>query len=137
VTALILQEFGRNPDRLLVTRGEFTKWWNEQASKGGLEQLIRDRAYDALGLTKQLLEPDGSRSRIFDQGMVDSLKADVGEELTAIFADLKVPTASKLYDMPSRRPLTSFRDVDAPIAFGTLSNSQRALERLRPVGKGD
>jgi hypothetical protein len=136
VTALILQEFGRKPARLLLLRGEFTKWWNEEAHNS-LEDKIRERAYDSLGLTKQLLEPDGTLTRIFDQGMVDSLKADVDMELQAIFADLKMPTATKLPQMLTRQPLTSFRDVDAPIGFGALNNSQRALDRLRPAGEGD
>jgi Helicase conserved C-terminal domain len=137
VTGLILQEFGRKPTpRFLLMRSDFTRWWNDEA-RNGLEDRIRDRVYDSLGLTKLLLEPDGGHTRIFDQGMVDSLKADVDLELQTIFADLKMPSASKLHEMLTRRPLTSFRDVDAPIVFGTLNNSTQALNRLRPAGEDD
>lgn len=137
VCAIILQEYGRTPPRPLLFRTDFTRWWNEANGSGQLEDELKERAFDSLGLSKRLLEPDGTRSRVYDQGMVDSLKADVQRELSAILADLKVPTASKLPEMLTRKPMTSFRDVDAPIAFGTLSMSQRALERLKPSGEGN
>jgi hypothetical protein len=37
--------------------------------------------------------------------------------------------------MLTRRPMTSFRDVDAPLLFGTMNLSSRALDRLRPAGE--
>jgi hypothetical protein len=135
VCALILQELGRTPPRPLIRRSEFVNWWNSAYNDGALEQLLTDYASDALGLTKRLLEPDGSFSRVYDQGMIDSLKADVELELKAIFADLKVPTAKELPQMLTRKPMTSFRDVDAPLLFGTMNMSSRALDRLRPTGE--
>lgn len=135
VCALILQELGRTPPRPLIRRTEFVNWWNGAYNGGQLEQILTDYTFDALGLTKRLLEPDGSLSRVYDQGMVDSLKADVELELKTIFADLKVPTAKELPQMLTRRPMTSFRDVDAPLLFGTMNLSSRALERLRPAGE--
>lgn len=136
VCALILQEFGRTPQpRPLLRRTDFVKWWDEIYHSGGLEQTLTEYSFDALGLTKRLLEPDGSLTLVYDQGMVDSLKTDVELELKAIFADLKVPTARELPQMLTRRPMTSFRDVDAPLLFGTLNMSSRALERLRPPGE--
>lgn len=89
----------------------------------------------SLGLTKRLLEADGGRSHVFDHGMVDSLKADVRQELQTIFSDLKMPTAKTLPKMLTRAPMPSFRDVDAPIGFGTLNMSQRALDKLPPAGE--
>jgi hypothetical protein len=135
VCALILQELGRTPPLPLIRRTDFVKWWNGAYNGGQLEQLLTDYTFDALGLTKRLLEPDGTLSRVYDQGMVDSLKADVELELKTIFADLKVPTAKELPQMLTRRPMTSFRDVDAPLLFGTMNLSSRALDRLRPAGE--
>lgn len=136
ICALVLQEFGRTPPAPLLFRTDFMAWWNRSYEDGNLEQMLTDYSCDALGLTKTLLEPDGTLTHVFDQGMIDSLKADVERELQTIFADLKMPTAKKLPDMLTRKPMTSFRDVDAPIGFGTLNMSQRALDKLRPAGEG-
>src|SRR5256885_1473235 len=77
VCAIILQEFGRTPPRPLLFRTEFMQWWNGADNSGQLEDRLTEIVYDTLGLTKRLLEPDGTLSRVYDQGMVDSLKADV------------------------------------------------------------
>lgn len=135
VCALILQEFGRMPPAPLLFRTDFISWWNRSYAGGKLEETLTDYTYDALGLTKRLLEPDGTTTHVFDQGMVDSLKADIRQELQTIFSELKMPTAKKLPDMLTRKPMPSFRDVDAPIGFGTLNMSQRALDKLRPAGE--
>jgi hypothetical protein len=134
VTAIILQGYGRTPARPLLYRTEFVHWWNEQ-DPDRLETDLTSRVLDSLGLLKTLLEPDGTGSLVFDQGMVDSLRADVEQELPALLADLKTPTAGKLIEMLTRRPLTSFRDVDEPLLFSTLGRSSDALQKLTALGE--
>jgi len=132
VCALILQGYARERAggaASLERRNAFVAWWNA-ATPEQREQGLVDRALDALGLARRLLNADGTSERIFDQTLVDSLAADVRQEVSDIVSDLKGAPADKLQGMFNPPPLTSFRDVEAGLKFGAIGKSLRAIEKL-------
>jgi hypothetical protein len=132
VAAIILQAYARegyDPPRSLERRLNFLTWLNSRPADE-LEAELRERACDCLGLSRKVLEPDGSEAHVFDRTLADALRADVNEHVAAIFADLKGGQAEKLIEMLNPGPLTSFRDVDETLGFSSFGKSERAIEKL-------
>ncbi|MGA7704201.1 MAG: helicase-related protein [Solirubrobacteraceae bacterium] len=132
VCAIILQGYAREHPggpQSLERRNQFVRWWNA-ANPQQREQALLARVLDALGLARALITPDGTPERIFDQTMVDSLAADVRQEVADIVSDLQGAPAEKLREMFNPPPLTSFRDVEAGLKFGAIGKSLRAIEKL-------
>lgn len=132
VCAIILQGYAREHPggpQSLERRNNFVRWWTE-ATAEQREQALVVRVLDALGLTRTLIAADGTTERIFDQTMVDSLAADVRQEVADIVSDLQGAPAEKLREMFNPPPLTSFRDVEAGLKFGSIGKSLRAIEKL-------
>lgn len=132
VCAIIMQGYGRadrerdGQSRDLSYGKPFLDWWNTEAS----ETDLLERVLDALGLARQLLEPDGSRKEIYDPGMVETMKQDVQTEIAALIQDLKSPRDKALVKMLTPPPLTSFRDVDASLGFAGLTDTNNASNAL-------
>ena len=132
VAAIILQAYAReayDPPRSLERRSNFLTWLSSRPADE-LEAELCERACDCLGLSRKVLNPDGSQSHIFDRTMVDGLRADVEEHVAAILADLKGGQADKLIEMLNPAPMTSFRDVDETLGFSSFGKSERAIEKL-------
>jgi len=132
VCAIIMQGYGR-PDREATGQPRdlsygkpFLDWWNTEAS----EADIVERVLDALGLSRQLLNPNGSRQDIYDPGMVETMKQDVQTEVTALIQDLKSPRDAALIKMLTPPPLTSFRDVDESLGFAGMTDTNNAAKAL-------
>jgi hypothetical protein len=132
VAAIILQAYAReayDPPRSLERRSNFLTWLRSRPADE-LEAELCGRACDCLGLSRKVLNPDGSESYVFDRTMVDALRADVEEHVAAIFADLRGGQAEKLIEMLNPEPMTSFRDVDETLGFSSFGKSARAIEKL-------
>jgi hypothetical protein len=132
VAAIILQAYAReayDPPRSLERRSKFITWLNSR-SADELEGELFERACDCLGLSRKVLNRDGTWSHVFDRTMVDALRADVQENVAAIFADLKGAQADKLIEMLNPAPLTSFRDVDETLGFSSFGKSEQAIDKL-------
>lgn len=137
VCAIVLQGYGRadreaggsGTARDLFRRPEFQKWWNEATPQQRAHDLT-ERVLDALGMTRQLLRPDGTTEPIFDSGMVETMRHDVREELDALITYLKAPMADKLIEMLNPPPLTSFRDVDPSLEFSGMQQTNNAIDAL-------
>lgn len=132
VAAIILQAYAHeayDPPRSLERRSNFLSWLRSRPANE-LEAELCERACDCLGLTRKVLNSDGSQSNVFDRTMVDALRADVEKHVAAIFADLKGGQADKLIEMLNPEPLTSFRDVDETLGFSSFGKSERAIDKL-------
>lgn len=132
VAAIILQGYARevyDPPRSLERRSTFLTWLNSRPGDE-LEAELVERACDCLGLSRKVLNRDGSESHVFDRTLVDALRADIKNHVEAIFSDLKGGQAEKLVEMLNPEPLTSFRDVDETLGFSSFGKSERAIEKL-------